>query len=158
MGVQLQAEVALKGGFDGNRSWRPHLVPKCFFGVCRDPLLRELPPCGGLGGAPQLQREPLSSSWGFPPVRLPWRGDSSAPEGFLRARGRAAPCPLTHFEEGFELQRPDGRLLLQAPVGLGDALHLHLGALEELVGPVPVLDEAARDLQRQLPASTGAPR
>lgn len=67
-------------------------------------------------------------------------------------------APLTHFEEGLELQGPDGWLLVQRPVGLGHALHLHPWAPEELVGAIPVLDEAAGDLQRQLPASRGAAR
>lgn len=79
-------------------------------------------------------------------------GGRNPPPGGLRGE---LPPSLTHFEEGLELQRADGRLLLQAPVGLSNALHLHLGALEELIGAVPILDEAACDLQWQLLGSTG---
>lgn len=85
-------------------------------------------------------------------VALAVLGGGTPPPGGLRGE---LPPSLTHFEEGLELQRADGRLLLQAPVGLSNALHLHLGALEELIGAVPVLDEAACDLQWQLLGSTG---
>lgn len=121
----------------GLEAWAVAPAPRggVFLGDWRDPLV-------------SLQAQP--GSW-FP-AWLGW-GVFPPPGGL-----GAELAPLTHFEEGLELQGPDGWLLFQVPVGLGDALHLHLGAPEELVGPIPVLDEAARDLQRQLPASTGARR
>lgn len=57
---------------------------------------------------------------------------------------------LTDFQEGFQFQGPEHRLLLQAPVGLRDALHLHFGALKGLVGAVLVLDKAACYFQGHL--------
>lgn len=59
-------------------------------------------------------------------------------------------CKLTNFQESFQFQGAKNRLLLQASVCLSDALHLHFGAPEGLVGPIPVLDEAAGYFQRHL--------
>lgn len=57
---------------------------------------------------------------------------------------------VPNFEEGFQLQRPQHRLLLYAAVGFRYALHFHFRAFKQLVSPIPVLDEAACDFQGHL--------
>jgi hypothetical protein len=57
---------------------------------------------------------------------------------------------LTNFEEGFQLQRSQHRLLLYAAVAFRYVLYFHFGAFKQLVSSIPVLDKATCDFQGHL--------
>lgn len=57
---------------------------------------------------------------------------------------------LTNFEKSLQFQGSQHWLLLHAPIGLGYALHFHFGALEQLIGPISVLNKATGDFQGHL--------
>lgn len=57
---------------------------------------------------------------------------------------------VTNFEEGFQLQRSQHRLLLYAAVAFRYVLYFHFGAFKQLVSSIPVLDKATCDFQGHL--------